>query len=267
MNRLAALLSLLRTVLLSLTVLPSVLLVGCPRPKPPPAIVPADPTAALAAAQMVPGEPRQARFNVHVTTPDNDASTVGVLTLMPPDRLRLEIQTPLRTPMLLVVSDGTEVAVWRPRDRTVLRTPDAPAALGELTGGAVAMADAVALLSGRLPGLPARVIAADTEGIAVALETPVPVSAILSPTGSLRSFEIHDDGGALQARLDVTPDATGLPATLRVELPGPAWVLDLTMRGWAPVAPPDAAFMLSTPAGATEVDLVEALKELGAEEE
>ena len=122
-------------------------LLGCPRQP-----VQAPPSASAedvldAMREAAPTAPFQARFSVSVKTPETSITTAGNLVIGPPDHLRLEILTPLRTPAFLAVSDGQRIDAYSTRGRTFYSGDDAVAVLTELTGGAVGMNDLIGLLT------------------------------------------------------------------------------------------------------------------------
>lgn len=222
----------------------------------------------------------QAGFNVRLSGPGQSGSTTGALVIAAPDRVRINVQTPLSTPLLYLASDGRALHAWTQQTSTFFRGDDALAVLHELTGGAVGVADFVAVLTGRLPLTDGRLLAARAVdgGVQVVLEAPdgARVRAVVDPQKDLlTSLEVGPGDPATAADLrDVWvrftwPDTMRfegrhMPEELKVEIPSLGWTLDITFHTWdAPGAVPEV-FTLAPPPGATEKDLVTALREMAA---
>ena len=220
-----------------------------------------------------------APFRIRVQGPSNGGSTVGGVLLGPPNRLRVDVQTPLRTSMYMLASDGAALHVWDAQRSTFYRGDDAVAVMSELTGGAVSNSDLVRLLTGGLPLGEAPVLYAGVveNGVLVVVEAPkgLAVRAILDPRpASVRALTLGRlnpdclscelDGALL--RLDVTAiyrlGPLNLPQELELSLPTIGWNVSLSFSRWEHQDPVDAAFVLAPPNGAVEKGLIEAISAL-----
>lgn len=240
-----------------------------------------DPAALLdaARARTVPFA-LQGRFAVTLRGPDLSASTNGGLVVHRPDRFRVEILTPLATPLLSVASDGQALHAFTSADRDFYRGDDAVAVLAELTGGAVSLADVVAVLTGMLPMAGADVTSLTEReggGAEVGLRVaPLPsgdqvvVRADLDPDGVVRTVSVERSavGGQPLVVLEVeTLDTmrvgrSRLPEELQVRLPTLGWTVDLEFSAWDELGQIPDVFSLQPPPGSNEKDLVTTLREL-----
>ena len=224
----------------------------------------------------------QAGFNVRLSGPSQSGSTTGALVIAAPDRVRINVQTPLSTPLLYLASDGRALHAWTQQSATFFRGDDALAVLHELTGGAVGVADFVAVLTGRLPLTDGRLLAASAVegGVEVVLEAPdgARVRAVVDPQKDLLTrLEVGPGDPSTPAGLAAVwvrftwPDTMRfegrhMPEELKVEIPSLGWTLDITFHTWdAPGSVPEV-FTLAPPPGATEADLVGALREMAAKQ-
>jgi hypothetical protein len=92
-----------------------------------------------------------APFRIKVEAPGRGGSTVGGLLIGAPDKVRVDVQTPLRTSLYMVATDGAALHVWDAQASTFYRGDDGVAALAALSQGAVQAVDVVQLLTGGLP--------------------------------------------------------------------------------------------------------------------
>jgi outer membrane biogenesis lipoprotein LolB len=240
-----------------------------------------DPAALLetARARRIPFA-LQGRFAVTLSGPDLSASTNGGLIVHRPDRFRVEILTPLATPLILMASDGQSLHAFTSADRDFYRGDDAVAVLAELTGGAVALADVVSVLTGTLPMAGADVTSLTENqggGAVVGLRVaPLPsgdevlVRADLDPDGLVRTVSVERNlpGEAPLVVLEVeTLDTmrvgrSRLPEELQVRLPTLGWTVDLEFSAWDELGQIPDVFSLQPPPGSNEKDLVTTLRDL-----
>ena len=220
-----------------------------------------------------------APFRIRVDGPSSGGTTVGGVLLGPPDRLRIDVQTPLRTSLYMVASDGDALHVWDAQRSTFYRGDDAVGVMSELTGGAVDNGDLVRLLTGGLPLGQAPVLYSGVveDGVLVLIEAPkgLAVRAVLDPRpASVRSLELgRADPACLSCalsdvllRLSVPSiyrlGPLNLPQELELALPTIGWTVSLSFSRWEQQAPVDAAFVIAPPGGAQEKGLIEALRGL-----
>jgi len=191
------------------------------------------------------------------------------MVLAAPDQLRIDILTPLNTPLAYVASDGAALHAWVQQEKTFYRGDDAQQALSELIGDGVGSQDALAVLTGSLPLPAAEVLDArydDARGMLRA--------TFAAPEGSQLRAWLGEDGrvGALelsrgQELLLVVDygghedfDGTLLPTELELSIPVVGWSVSLDIKGWDALAEAPSVFSISAPPGATELDLIETLK-------
>lgn len=220
----------------------------------------------------------QAKYKIRISGPGTGGSTRGAMLVQDPDHLRLEVLTPLRTPLLTVASDGTALHAWSQQRATFYRGDAAGAVLAELTSGAVTIADVVTLLTGGLPlaGAPVLEAQGSEGGIAYLLEGPddTRVRALVAPRrGFVRQLDVARataPGGAElgPSMLRVTVDEvvrTGkylVPKELVIELPTVGWTVALSFTSWEALDEVPPVFSLPVPRGANTEDLVETLREV-----
>lgn len=272
----------MRTALLAMALLAPGLTACRKKPPAPPAPrVAAQPVFEAAVAQA-PVPTLRARFKLKVDGPTVDGGTRAGLVLDRPDRLRVDVLTPLGGPMLLMATDGAALHAWSQRDATFFRGDDAVAVLGELTGGVLGLSALLDLLVGRVPaeGLEALHLQPVDRGAQIILGSPeLPdfrVRAVVDPTTlRLRELDVAPAAGAAPTALGapvftaryagtVAVGERVLPAHLTVALPTLGWTLELDFLSWERLEEAPAVFELPVPPGATEVDLVERLRSLQA---
>lgn len=217
----------------------------------------------------------QALFNVKVSGPSLQGTTSAGMVLSRPDRFNINVQTPLRTPLLYLASDGRVMHAYTHQDSTFYRGDDALAVLGELSGGAAGVPDLLLLLTGGLPLPDAKVLEVGvTEGrIHVELAGPQDsrVSAWVDPKTELfRRLEVRSmvDGALTDPWVTAEiPNAMHfqggwLPEELIIELPTLGWRAELTFHTWDELGVIPDVFVLAPPGGAAQKDLVETLREM-----
>jgi len=231
----------------------------------------------------------QARFNVEVEGPGVSGSTPGALIMHVPDKFRIEIQTPMRTPFLYVASDGQGIHAWLHRDQVFLRGNDATAVLEEMTGGALSISDLFAVLTGRLPFRQAEMVSvsAPQKGwVDVVFQGPNELlcrAQIESKYGLVRQLMVGRELPDAETCGDPTsPECLGLvevlftvrypdlmhfqgtmmPEEVFVDFPKLGWSLEIEVHTWDELGVIPDAFTLSVPNGAEEKDLVESLRKI-----
>lgn len=215
----------------------------------------------------------QARFRFSVQGPALSGASTGRLVVSRPDRFRVEILTPLSTPLLVVVCDGRSLHAWRNDRQVFYRGDDAVAVLQRLTGGAVGAADVVALFTAGLPLPGAPVLSARDLGddrVEAVLQGPreTAVRATIDHrAGLLRALQVEPAGAVVPAaRLEWEGEErlrrVRLPEELKADLPSLGWTMEVEVSEWDELGAIPDVFSLSPPAGAEEVDVVAALDAL-----
>lgn len=218
----------------------------------------------------------QARFQIRLDNGGQGGSTSGAIITHMPDQFRLEILTPLGTPMISVASNGTAIHAWSQQKTTFYRGDDAFQVLGELTGGAVDMADVLQLMTGGLPlpDAPVLTTEATDEGVIFVLGAPenVRVRALVAPKRKLvKRVEIGKAPTAdspeiaeLYAVFDIADhmriDGALYPEELTIEMPPVGWTLDLTFHTWDELGQIPDVFELPVPPNAHVADLEKTLR-------
>ena len=225
----------------------------------------------------------QARFQIKVGSEAASGSTTGAMVTHMPDKFRLEILTPLGTPMITVASDGEAIHAWSQQKATFFRGDDALNVLGELTGGAVDMADLLRLLTGGLPLVDAPVLATEAleEGVLVVLGAPgnVRIRALISPKKRLvrrveiglaptaDSIEIADLYAVFDIEDHMRIDGNLYPEEMVVELPPVGWTLELTFHTWDELGVIPDVFEIEPPPGAKVEDLESTLRKAAEQQQ
>ena len=236
-------------------------------------------SAGVIAAARARAVPRalQAGFSVTLKGTATEGTTRGGLVLHQPDNLRVDIFTPLNTPLAYIASDGQALHAWLQQERVFFRGDDASAVLDETLGGLGGVGDAVDLLTGTLPLEDAEVLDAryDEEAglLQVVLQGPrdVEVRAGLETSGALRTLDIvqpGDEAPAVLVEVDypdyVRVEGHDLPAEISLHAPSLGWTVGIKVDTWNVLGQIPEVFTLAPPPGAAERDLVEALQEMAA---
>jgi hypothetical protein len=219
----------------------------------------------------------QARFNITIKGPESEGTTIGAMILHHPNRVRLDIQTPLQTPMLLMASDGTALHLWLHHDGVFLKGDNALSVLEQVTGGAIGLEDLLSFLTAGLPLKDAEILDVSwlEDEVQVRLHGAegVYIDAVLNPKlDTIRSLEVIREGSTeakedeLMMRVDI-PDLMyvgrhRLPEEMTIELPGVGWGIELEVHTWDELGVIPEVFTLTPPPGAQVQDLVETVKAL-----
>lgn len=230
------------------------LLLACVPKHPPPPVPLRDPAVVVAEAQAeAPSPPVAARFSIDIERSDGTLSASGTAVLAAPNRFRVELRGPIGPPQVIATSDGTTFRAWVAQKNTIYSSDDAEAALRGWTGGAAGVGDVVALLLGRMPSL------GDPDTVDVSDRRPrvrwtrddgVSVVALLDPT-TAHLYSIAGTDAAGRSWLDARYEPGPYPGRLELQLPALNLKVDANFAEWQPVDPPDTAFTLPIPEGAT----------------
>ena len=222
-----------------------------------------------------------ARFGIKVVGPNFSGSTKGAMLLLNPASVRLEIMGPVGTPLFIAASDGKALHAWTQKQNTFYRGDDALAVLGELTGGAVAVSDLIAMLTAQLPLPDAQILetGAEEDGLVkVVLQAPHDMqlhAAVELRNHLMRRMQLSHlvEGAAPEELIRVSyPDlmffgSGKMPEQMAIDLPTIGWRAEIEVHTWEELGVIPDAFSLAPPSGASERDLVEALKAMAAERE
>lgn len=249
-------------------------------PIPVPGLVDAAAVVAEFRAAPAPG-PLRARAKLRISSPSRNVTTPAALLLDGPDRLRLDVLTPIGSTFAIFATDGEAMHAWLQKDATFLRGDDAVAVLGRATGGVIGVPDLLDLLTGRLPVDDATVLHATPHktGVEVILGRPtIPdyrLRAMLDPQADLvRELAVHQVTGPEPTALgDVlvrvtypgeraAGEGTWRPDDVVVELPSLGWTVTLDVTQWEELAEAPDVFTLEPVSGATERDLLQVLDQL-----
>ena len=200
-----------------------------------------------------------------------------------PDRFRVELLTPLGTPLLYLTSDGDSLHAWSQRDKVFYRGDEATDVLQRITGGSIGLSDFLALFTARLPMVDAEILHIgrtifDDEGVVLIMLGPedIRVRAVVDPqTGMVRSLRVDppDEKSGFEepegeALMLVTYEGLErinklvLPRHVHVSLPKLGWTVEMEAKKWKTIDQVPNAFSLSPPKGSTIKDLTEALRQL-----
>jgi len=218
----------------------------------------------------------QARFAIKVQGPDFSGTTSGAMILLDPDKLRIEVNGPVGTPLFILASDGKALHCWSQRDATFFRGDDGVAVLRELTGGTVATTDLISLLTGTLPldGAPIVDLGADPDGaVRVVFQAAegLRVRAAVDPQHELLRrvslLQMGDDDDGTEVLRVAYNDLmrvgnNRMPEEIDIEAPTIGWRAALEIHTWDELGRIPDAFALTPPSNAQEKDLVTTLKEM-----
>lgn len=243
------------------------LMLGCGDKPPPAASGDATSAAEQAWARSLPFA-LKASFAVSVDAPraGTKGTTRGALLVHRPGRFRMEIFSPMGTPLVSAASDGDAFGMYLGAQNTWIGTPVAEQALRELTGGAAGLEDLISVLTGRLPFQGATVSdASRTEtGWAYTFDGPDNTKALVELDGQEllnQSIVAIDDAGetALTAVYSDYMRAEGnrLPEKLELEVPGLELTLEIKYSSWQELGVIPDSFSIPAPPGARQVDLLE----------
>lgn len=218
----------------------------------------------------------QARFGIRVQGPDFSGTTSGAMILLDPDKLRIEIRSPVGPPLFILASDGKALNAWASKDSMYYRGDDALAVLKELTGGAVSTSDLIAMLTGGLPLEAAEIVdlGANPDGSTRVVFAPIENLQVRASLDSQHEVLSHvsllllDEEGNSRSVLEVDyadlmrVSGSRMPAEIVIEAPTIGWRATLEIHTWDELGKIPDAFDLQPPPGSTEADLVSTIKEL-----
>lgn len=249
------------------------------------ASLPGAPTSPQAIVQAARGRSApfalQGRFTVRLEGPGVAGTTKGALVLGQPDLFRVEVHSPVGPPMMVLASDGKALNAWIAKGNRFFRGDDAAAVLDQLTRGAVNLSDVNQVLTGGLPlhDAPVHDLAQDPDGLVrLSMDGPegVQVHARLDPsTGLLASLEVVAGPDTFAPGLNLPVSLVlveilstmragrdRLPESIRMRLPTMGWTVSLDFLSWDELGQIPQVFSLAPPPGASEQELVAALRAL-----
>jgi hypothetical protein len=225
-----------------------------------------DAILARATSRALPAPGLKATFHIDVRFEDDGGSTIGALVLHPPDDLRIEIQTPFHTPLLIAATDGTSIHAYLAKGNVFLRGDDAVAALAAFAGDAIHPADLIELLAG-IPPLGAATLVSKEPipgGVRAKYDGPAGTAIRIdvdAETAALRTFEVDRADEQIFIASYGEP-MKGMPYPKSLHVKSPVLGLALDFQHWEPLGAAPDVFSLQPPPNSVERDLVEALQEL-----
>jgi hypothetical protein len=229
-----------------------------------------DAILARATSRVLPAPGLKATFHIDVRFEDEGGSTIGALVLHPPDDLRIEIQTPFHTPLLIAATDGTAIHAYVAKGNVFLRGDDAVAALAAFAGGALHPDDLLDLLTGIPPLDDATLVSKEPIPGGVRARYDGPAGTVIridvdAETAALRTFEVdHSDSQIFVAAYGEPLKGTPYPRSLQVK--SPVLGLRLDFQHWEELGAVPDVFSLEPPPNSVERDLLETLEELSAQQ-
>ncbi len=194
---------------------------------------------------------------VRVSNQGQNFNATQVVLVEKPDRLRAETLSPFGNPLLVLATDGREVAALVPGDGLFYQGDASPANLHRFTRLPLRLEDLIALLLYQVPLLEARqqLLSRDGEGnlrLQLVGEGDLLQELIFNGAHMLTSAAFLR-GEELQLRVsyrDFSGDGTGYPASVQLEMPPMGVEASLSfsevrLNGVIP----SARFRLSAPAG------------------
>jgi hypothetical protein len=242
---------------------------GCHRP-------PAGPVADLPATDALSAAlrfhdaglvPVSARFGLTLVQGDSTVNASGAMVIRPGGSLRIEISGPIGPPALVIAADGHALHALQTGKNTFYSADDAEGALRTLTGGAAGLDIVTALLVGQLAvptggpvavgPMPGESASGGTYVYQWCRETGGCLAEGISrATGRLLTLHATGPDGATLLDATLQPGSEGpYPSALTVTLPSLHTSAAATFHAWTPATPPDAAFTLTAPPGATVLPL------------
>ena len=216
------------------------------------------------------------QFSIDINAPRMGikASASGGLLVSHPDQFRVELHAPIVGPRFYGVSDGEALNLYLAPTKTWYGGADAAAVLDEATGGAVGLADIVAVFVGRMPFRDAELTYmkhGKNNQSTYEFSGPEGSRAVVQlderhlTTHRIRAFDPQDDL-VLEARYKSyrKRERTLLPHVVEVRVPRLAFEVKLEFRDWDVLKKP-GNFELKPPPGSKKRDLVEAMKAWGFE--
>ena len=193
-------------------------------------------------------------------------STRGGLLVHRPGRFRLEIFSPLGSPMVYIASDGKAVSLYLFSQNTWMGTNKAEETLRELTGGAAGLEDLISVMVGQLPFADADILGAertDKGALQYIFGTPEGGRAEVElrendlTTQSLYAF---DESGKKVLTADY-PDymrvgKSRLPEDVSITIPGINLSLELSFDTWDEIGIIPDSFDVPAPPQAKKIDLL-----------
>lgn len=220
------------------------------------------------------------KFSVRLNTGSRDVTLPASVLINHPDQFRVELLSPLGTPLMYLTSDGQALHAWSQRDKVFYRGDDATAVLHGLTGGSIGLNDFLALLTARLPMVDAEILHVgrtifDDQGVVLIMLGPddLRIRAVVDPqTGLVRSLRVDPPGQNSgfdepkgEPLILVTYEGLErsnklvVPKNIRVLIPKLGWTVEMEAKKWKPIDQVPDAFTLVPPKSSTTKDLTEAI--------
>ncbi len=208
----------------------------------------------------------KAGYSVHIEAPRLGLSgtTRGALIVHRPGKFRLDIYSPLGSPLVYAASDGKALGIYVAPEKMWLGSDNAEGLLREMTGNAAGLEDLVALMTGRLPFQDAEIVGAKNQGdeAVYTFKGPEDTKAIvvLDPRKlTSRRIEAYDPTGAMVLEADYEDYSkvgrTLLPEAVRIKASSIDFLLELEFDAWDEIGVIPDAFQVPAPPGSRVIDL------------
>ena len=254
------------------------ILLGCgPKQPPVPAVGGFDTVEQVRDAAWARAVPSalQAKVSLNIDAPRQGikGTARGGLLLHEPGHVRLDLFSPIGTPLLFLAADGEALRLFSTTRGAFLQAEDAESALRSFTGGAAGLNDVVSVLAGRLPFAGAMLQASSRDdGVSrLTFASPqgakaeVEVDEATLTTQTVRAFGASGEL-AFSATYGAYVNVGGalLPELVLVEIPPLDMRLTLTLSSWEVLAEVPTTFVLTPPEGIVPEDLLALLATLSA---
>ena len=213
----------------------------------------------------------KAGYSVSIDAPRLGVSgtTRGGLVVHRPGKFRLEIYSPLGSPLVYAASDGKQVGIYVVTEQLWLGSDDAEGLLRSVTGGSAGIEDLVSLMIGRMPFSDAEILDRKVaEGLATYTfggpeDTKANVALDVKTLTNHR-IEAFDPDGALVLEADYEDyqkvGRSLLPEEVVINAESVQFKLELEFDSWDELGVIPDAFDVPAPKGSRQVDLDEMLE-------
>ncbi len=205
-------------------------------------------------------------ISVDAPTLGVSGSTRGALLVHRPGRFRLEIFSPLGSPLIYVASDGKAASLYLFSQNTWMGTDKAEETLRELTGGAAGLEDLISVMVGQLPFADADILSAerkDKETLQYIFGTPQGGRAEVSLREkdlTTQKLNAYDESGKNVLSADYTDymkvGKSRLPEEVVMTIPGVNLTLELSFDTWDELGIIPDSFEVPAPPRSKQIDLL-----------
>jgi outer membrane biogenesis lipoprotein LolB len=205
-------------------------------------------------------------ISVDAPTLGVSGSTRGALLVHRPGRFRLEIFSPLGSPLVYIASDGKAASLYLFSQNTWMGTKKAEETLRELTGGAAGLEDLISVMVGQLPFADADILGAErTESgdLQYVFGTPQGGRAEVSLREkdlTTQSLNAYDEAGKQVLTADYNDymrvGKNRLPEEVVMTIPGINLSLEMSFDTWDELGIIPDSFDVPAPPRSKQIDLL-----------